>query len=61
MQKTIDLGKDVCFWPDLFQNCKDINEMVLKGFSTDLIRSTIDNNTYNGLRARLEFAKWRKI
>jgi transcription elongation factor Elf1 len=60
MQKTIDLGKDICVWPDLFKNCKDINEMVNKGFSPSLIQALIDQHTYSGLRARLEFEKWRK-
>ena len=62
MQKTIDLGKDICVWPKLVESCKDINEMVIKrGYSPSILQGIIDNHTYNGLRAKLEFENWRKI
>ena len=61
MQKTIDLGKDICIWPKLVEDCKDINEMVTRMFSPSAIQAIIDNNTYSGIRAKLEFEKWRKI
>ena len=61
MQKTIDLGKDICVWPALVSHCKDINEMVFKGFSPSVIQAIIDRNTYNGLKAKLQFTQWRKI
>lgn len=60
MQKTIDLGKDICIWPNLVQNSKDINDMVLNGFSPSMLQAIIDQHTYNGLKAKLKFEMWRK-
>lgn len=60
IQKTIEYGKDVCIWPENIQD-KDINDMVLSGLSSAIIQNTIDRNTFTGLRAKLEFEKWKKI
>ena len=40
---------------------KDINEMVLNGFSPDEIQDIIDKNTFVNLRAKMEFINWKKI
>lgn len=61
MQKTIDLGKDICVWPKLMDGCKDINEMVQRRGLSAAIQAIIDNNTYSGLKAKLQFEQWRKI
>ena len=60
IKKIIDLGKDVCIWPDTVTE-KDINDMVLAGHSPVQVQATIDANTYSGLRADIEFSKWRKV
>lgn len=61
MKKTISLGKDVCIWPAHIKS-KDINDMVkLNGMSTSMIRNIIDDHTFNGLRATMEFNMWRKL
>lgn len=60
MQKTIDLGKNICIWPSHVQK-KDINEMVCSGLSPTAIQSIIDTNTFDNHRAMLEFATWKKV
>jgi hypothetical protein len=59
IEKLIELDRDVCIWPDNIEE-KDINDMVYK-MSTRKIQKMIDENTYNGLKAKLRFAEWRKI
>lgn len=55
----IKLGHDVCLLPETLKG-KDINEFILNGLSKLELRRIIDTHTYNGLRAELEFAKWKK-
>jgi hypothetical protein len=57
MKKTIDMGKNICIWPNHIQQ-KDINEMVLAGQSVQCI---IDSNTFSNHQAMLEFATWKRI
>ena len=40
---------------------KDINDMILSGFSPDEIQDIIDKNTFVNLRAKMEFVNWKKI
>jgi hypothetical protein len=37
---------------------KDINDMVLAGLD---VMKIISENTFDGLRAKLEFEMWRKV
>ena len=60
IQKTIDQGKSVCLWPDNMK-WKDINDMIIAGYSKEQIQDIITNNTFSGASARLRFAEWRKI
>ena len=60
MDKVIDRGYNVCFWPDSISQ-KDINEMVMGGMKPDDIKHVIDSNTYNGLQAKMKMTTWRKI
>jgi hypothetical protein len=57
--KAIDNGFNVCLFPDNFKG-KDINEAVLSGLTKPEIQRIIDTNTFNGLRASVEFSKWKK-
>lgn len=59
MNKNIDKGYAVCFWPDNIQE-KDINEMVMAGRSIEEIMDIINNNSYNGIEAKLRFSSWKK-
>lgn len=59
LNKYIENGYPVCIWPDI-ETEKDINEMVLSGKSPESIFETINNNTYQGLSAKLRYNEWRK-
>jgi transcription elongation factor Elf1 len=60
IKKTIDQGKSVCLWPDNMK-CKDINDMIIAGYSKEQIQEIITYNTFSGAAAQLRFAEWRKI
>jgi len=60
IEKTIDQGKSVCLWPDHMKD-KDINDMIIAGYSKEDIQEIITNNTFSGASAKLRFAEWRKI
>ena len=60
MEKAINEGYSVCFWPEKIQQ-KDVNSMVSDGgYSPESIKYIINANTYTGLRAKLKFASWKK-
>ena len=60
IEKTIDQGKSVCLWPDTMK-CKDINDMIISGYTKEEIQEIITNNTLSGVAAKLRFAEWRRI
>jgi hypothetical protein len=60
VEGAIDKGYKVCIWPSEFEADKDINNMVLSGMNPSLIQYIIDQNTYEGLTARLKFKEWKK-
>lgn len=59
IQKAIDLGFKVCLFPEIF-TYKDVNEAVVDGLTKPEIQRIIDNNTFEGLRAKMEFINWKK-
>jgi hypothetical protein len=59
MAKTISHNKNIFIWPQDIVS-KDINDWILTGATTSEILSIIDRNTFEGLRAKLEFERWRK-
>ncbi len=60
MLDAIKLGYDVVIWPDTMEQ-KDINEMVMAGFSPDEIERIISSNSFSGLKAQMRFVSWKKI
>lgn len=60
MERAIDAHYNVVIWPEYIEE-KDINEMVLSGFSPDEIQDIIDKNTFVNLRAKMEFFNWKKV
>ena len=60
IEKTISQGKNIVLWPESIKQ-KDINDMILAGYSKDVIQQIIKDNTFNGAAAQLRFAEWRKI
>lgn len=59
MKRTIEMKKNICIWPKNIVE-KDINDMICAGMTGSEIQSIIDRNTFNDLRAKLEFDTWRK-
>lgn len=60
MDRAIDEHFSVVIWPPMIE-CKDINDMILDGFTQDELQDIIEKNTFVNLRAKLEFLNWKKI
>lgn len=60
IESAIDNHFQVVIWPEYIDK-KDINDMILDGFSPDEIQDIISKNTFVNLRAKMEFVKWKKI
>lgn len=50
----------VVIWPEFIEE-KDVNDMVLSGFTPEEIQDFIDKHTFVNLRAEAEFMNWKKI
>ena len=59
IENQIDAGEKVVIWPEYMYE-KDVNEMIMSGLTKTEIQSIINDNTVQGLEARLQFMKWRK-
>ena len=60
IDKCIEEHYNVVIWPEYIEE-KDINDMILTGFSPDEIQEIISNNTFVNLRAKMEFVNWKKV
>jgi transcription elongation factor Elf1 len=60
INKAINGGFKVCIWPE-YINQKDINDMIKGGHSGASIQAIIDQNTYNGLSAKMRMQSWSKV
>jgi transcription elongation factor Elf1 len=60
IDEAIEKHYNVVIWPEMIES-KDINEMVLEGFSPDEIQDIISKSTFVNLRAKAEFINWKKI
>lgn len=61
INKAIEKGFMVCIWPDNLEQ-KDINDMVTSGaYSAAVIQHIIDQNTFQGLAAKLRLQQWNKV
>ncbi len=60
IEKTISQGRNVVIWPDSMKH-KDINDMILAGYSKNDIQKIITENTFQTAAASLRFAEWRKV
>ena len=58
MEQLIEKDYELVIWSDTITQ-KDINDMVLAGQQD--IQTTIDNNTYSGLEAKMKLATWKRI
>jgi len=59
MDAAISLGHKVVFWPSSI-SYKDVNEMILGGLDSAYIQRMIDDNTKQGLEAKLEMSIWKR-
>ena len=61
ISKAIDNGYSVCIWPEWIEQ-KDINDMVLKqDLDGASIQAFIDQNTFNGLAAKMRLQQWSRV
>jgi hypothetical protein len=58
--KFIAQGRNVCIWPSYIRT-KDINDLSINGYSKQDIKKIIDDNTFNGLKAKIKFDEWKVI
>ena len=60
MISAVDKNFNVCMWPDSMKH-KDINDMIIAGYSKEKIEEIIVDNTFYGVAAKLRFVEWKKI
>ena len=60
IEKTINSGRKICLWPESMEH-KDINDMILGGYTKEEIQEIIKQNTFQTVSAKMQFATWRKI
>ena len=60
IERTIAQGRNICLWPDSMKH-KDINDMIIVGYSKEKIEEIIVDNTFCGVAAKLRFVEWKKI
>ncbi len=53
MDKAIEEHYNVVIWPEMIEE-KDVNDMILAGFSPEEIQDIISKNTFVNLRAKME-------
>jgi len=59
-EKLIDKGKNICIFPETMRY-KDINDMILGGYTKKQIQKIIDENTFSGLEAKVRLNQWTKL
>ena len=57
LTKSIDRGDKVVIWPQSVTK-KDINDMILIGLDPQKI---IQNNTYQGIQAKIKLTEWKRV
>ena len=60
MEKAIEEHYRIVIWPEMIEE-KDINEMILNGFTSDELSDIIQKNTFQNLSAKLNFINWKKV
>ena len=60
LERAVDEEYRVVIWPDYVRQ-KDINDMVLSGLDALEIKNIISKNTFQGLSAKIELQKWKRI
>lgn len=60
LKKLINNGNKVCLWNKTVPEGEDVNDLILSGWTPEKIKQTIDDSTFSGLEAQLEFDEWKK-
>lgn len=60
LDKAIENHYNVVIWPEMIES-KDINDMIMEGFTIEEIRDIIEKNTFVNLRAKMEYINWKKV
>ena len=60
MDKSIGMNRKIVVWPSTLEH-KDVNDMVMSGMRIADIKMIIDENTYEGLSAKMALQHWQKI
>lgn len=60
IERWIESDCTVCLLPTTLKG-KDVNEIILSGMSKIKLKQIIDENIFSGLRAKIEFQKWKSI
>jgi hypothetical protein len=60
MNKYISNGWKICIWPSNLKP-KDINDLVLAGYTSKQVEDIVASNTYQGLEANLKMKFWSKV
>jgi DNA primase len=61
IDRAIENHFAVVIWPEMLDEYKDINDMILDGFSPEEIQDIISKHTFVNLRAKAEFINWKKV
>ena len=60
MYKVIEKDFNIVIWPDNIQ-LKDVNDMIMNGYTISEIENIISKNTYNKLSALTKLTHWKKV
>ena len=60
MDSCIGVDKKIVIWPDSMKH-KDINDMIMAGYTEEQIQEIITDNTFSGASAQLRFIEWKKV
>ena len=60
MEKAIEEHYRIVIWPEMIDE-KDINEMILNGYSSEELQDIMEKNTFQNLSAKLNFINWKKV
>ena len=59
IEQSIENGYNVCLLPEELPG-KDINEMIINDMAASELKRIIDENTFQGLEAKLRLTQWKK-
>ena len=60
MKKVVDKKFNLVVWPKSL-DIKDINDMIIAGYTSAKIQTIISNNKYCGLEALQQINDWKKV